>query len=410
MGDILFLAHRVPFPPDRGDKIRSHHLLHRLAQMARVHVGCFGETDADMACEKALGDIAANHLLLRRSKPLFLAGFEALTSGRPVSLTAFASRAMHDWVAHTLHAHHIDTIVIFSGQMGQYVPHGFAGRCVIDLCDVDSAKFEAYGREGAGPRAMIHRREGRLLAAEEARLARLADAVLLATDDEAALFRSRIEQANHDKVHTLRNGIDAAAFDPAAVDASTPFSDGPGPHLVFTGQMDYPPNIAAVTRAAHAILPGVSDAHPGAQLHIMGRAPTAAVKRLSDIAGVQVWGAVPDMRPFLAHADCVIAPLRIARGIQNKVLEAMAMARPVVLSPEAATGIDATDGAHFAVAPDDAAFVTAINTLLANGGAAKTMGQAARQYLCEQQSWDAMLAPLAALIGRDEADGLRDVA
>ena len=409
MGDILFLAHRIPFPPDRGDKIRSHHLLKAIAAQAPVHVGCFGETEADMAAESELAKVAKSHKLVHRSKPLQRAGIEALVSGKPVSLTAFDHRDLRQWVAHTLASHPIDTIVIFSGQMGQYVPQDFAGRVVIDLCDVDSAKFEAYAADGHLPRSIIDRREGRLLAQEEARLAERADNLLLVSENEAQLFRSRLQNNSRADVRALRNGIDAHFFDPADVPGGNPFAAMTGPHLVFTGQMDYPPNIAAVKRVAATILPAIRSEHPGAQFHIVGRAPTDAVRGLDGKGGVKVWGEVPDVRPFLAHCDVVLAPLTIARGIQNKVLEAMAMARPVVLSPEAANGIDATDGTHFLVGADDAALVGHANALLADGARSTSMGTAARKYVLDNQSWEAMLAPLAHLIGCGD-HGVRQVA
>ncbi|MBD3774585.1 MAG: glycosyl transferase family 1, partial [Rhodobacteraceae bacterium] len=131
MGEILFLAHRIPFPPDRGDKIRSHHLLKELVRMAPVHVACFGETDGDMAQEGALKQVAASYRLARRTRPLWRAGVEALQSGKPVSLTAFDDRPLRAWVDHAVANRGIDTIFVFSGQMGQYVPEHFSGRVIV---------------------------------------------------------------------------------------------------------------------------------------------------------------------------------------------------------------------------------------------------------------------------------------
>lgn len=410
MGEILFLAHRIPFPPDRGDKIRSHHLLKALAELAPVHVATFGETTADMLAERELKTVATSHRLIRRIKPLHRAGIEALLSARPVSLTAFDHPELRDWIGQKLADRPIDTIFVFSGQMGQYVPPDFSGRLVIDLCDVDSAKFEAYAQGGRFPRSIIDRREAKLLADEEARLAARADRVLLVSENEAALFRSRIAAPLEGKVESLRNGIDAAFFDPARTCADTPFGAHEGPHLVFTGQMDYPPNIAAVTRVARSILPEIRKLHPDARFHIVGRAPTDQVRRLGQLAGVEVWGEVPDVRPFLAHCDIVLAPLTIARGIQNKVLEAMAMARPVVLSPEAANGIDAADGEHFLVGRDDAALTGHVLGLLAAPQRRLAIGTSARDYVVAHQSWKAMLKGMATIVGREPEPETRRVA
>ena len=215
MGETLFLGHRVPFPPDRGDKIRSHHLLKALARRGAVHVGTFGESAADMAQKPALAELARTHALVRRSKPLPLAGLEALWQRRPVSLSAFDHAAMHRYVAKTLGNQPIDTIFVFSGQMGQYVPADFAGRVIVDLCDVDSAKFDAYA--DAGNRKWLNRREARLLALEEERLAARADTTLLISEAEAQLFASRLRQPSSARLRALGNGIDAGFFDPAHV-------------------------------------------------------------------------------------------------------------------------------------------------------------------------------------------------
>jgi len=400
-GEILFLAHRVPFPPDRGDKIRSHHLLKALAGIAPVHVGCLGETDDDMAQSDELAAIGASHFLSRRRKHVVAAGFAALATRRPVSLAAFDHAGLREWVVRTIAERPIGAVFVFSGQMGQYVPDDFEGRVVIDLCDVDSAKFEAYGAQGGGPRGWIDRREARLLAAEEERLAHRAHCTLLVSEAEAGLFRSRLRDPGGTRIAALRNGIDTARFDPQAVAPHPDLAPQGGPHLVFTGQMDYAPNVAAVLRVAERLLPAIRRVHPEAVFHVVGRAPVAQLRKLDGQDGIRVWGEVPDVRPFLASADLVLAPLEIARGIQNKVLEAMAMARAVVLSPEAATGIDARDGAHFTVGADDAALVERALDLLANAPSALTMGAAARRYVMDHQGWQAMLAPLARIVGGD---------
>jgi glycosyltransferase involved in cell wall biosynthesis len=205
----------------------------------------------------------------------------------------------------------------------------------------------------------------------------------------------------------LGNGIDARRFDPAGIAAHAALAE-PGPHIVFTGQMDYRPNVEAATRAVDRLMPWIRAVHPEAQLHLVGRAPVAELRALDGRSGARVWGEVPDVRPFLAAADLVLAPLSIARGVQNKVLEAMAMARAVVLTPAAATGIPGEDDVHFAVAEADDALVARTLGLLARPSAAQTMGQAARRLVVERMSWAAMLAPLSAIVGR--APEVRDVA
>ena len=399
-GETLFLAHRVPFPPDRGDKIRSHNVLRALAALGPVHVGTFD--DGSGYGDQFLSGIAASHHLVPRRKHDLLAAAEAMAKGHPVSLSAFANEGLRQWVAQVLHYRPIDAIYVFSGQMAQYVPVHFPGRTVLDLCDVDSAKFEAYGEAGHGPKAWVHAREARLLAAAEERFARMADTTLLISENEANLFRTRVSSMNHIDLRVMRNGIDACPPQPTLY--------GPGPNIVFTGQMDYAPNVSAVERMVQRILPGIRDVHPGAEFHIVGRAPTPSVKALGKHAGVTVWGEVADVRPYLAEADIVAAPLTIARGIQNKVLEAMAMARPVLVSPEAATGIEAEDGKHFAVAEGDRMMIGRALALIDDPDKARAMGAAAREFVLNEQSWPAMLAGLPQLLRPSDADPVRDAA
>ncbi len=393
MSEILFLAHRVPFPPNRGDKIRSAHLLKKLATLGRVHVGSFVETEEDRAGVGQVEALAASHCVVNRGKPLALAGVQAMLTGKPVSLTAFESPRLARWVRDTLVKHPISTIVVFSGQMGQYIPDDFAGQVVVDLCDVDSAKFDSYAE--AGERMWLNAREGRLLAREEERLARRADHVILISENEAELFRSRLRSPSMANVEVMGNGIDAGFFDPGKVEPHPEIAKRPGPHFVFTGQMDYPPNERAALWAIGSFLSALRADHPEAELHIVGRAPTAALRRQGDREGVTIWGEVPDIRPFIAAADCVIVPLTIARGVQNKVLEAMAMARPVLLTPEAATGIDARDGEHWLLCDaEPEAMRERLEGLFSDAEKPSTLGRDARQFVLDNHDWDAMLAPL----------------
>ena len=404
MGDILFLAHRVPFPPNRGDKIRAHHLLKKLAQLAPVHVGCFAENDEDRASKAELERFAVSHCVVDRTKPLLLAGVEALLRHKPVSLTAFHSPRLVDWIKTTLSQRSIDTIVVFSGQMGQYIPQDFEGRVVLDLCDVDSAKFENYAQ--SGERVWLNGREGRLLAREEERLARRADATILISDAEAELFVQRLLAPNSATVEVAGNGIDADLFDPDAVEAHPALTGSHEPHFTFTGQMDYRPNEQAVLWAIEHLLPVLRERYAGAHFHVVGRNPTASLTAHRMTPGVTIWGEVPDVRPFISGADCVLAPLLIARGVQNKVLEAMAMARPVLLTPQAATGIAGTDGVHWMVSEaDPQAMASRFESLWADRAATSRMGKAARKFVLAEHTWEAMLSPIERLVetARQEA-------
>ena len=406
---LLFLAHRLPYPPDRGDRIRSWHVLRKLAQHFEVHLGCLAESREELAHLPVVEEIVASHCVPLRTRPLWRDGLQALLRRTPVSLAAFDDAELRDWAARTVREKGIGAIYVFSGQMGQFLPAGFNGRLVADLVDVDSAKFDSYAREGAGPMRWVNRREARLLRGVEADLARRADHTLLVSEEEARLLRSRLPDGVEAQVGVLRNGIDTACFDPSSV-APDPSMKDDGPHFLFAGQMDYRPNVDAVARFAQRIMPTIRAGYPAARFHIVGRSPVPQVSALEGVHGTLVHGAVPDMRPFLAGADIVTAPLSIARGVQNKVLEAMAMARPVLLTPEAATGINAQDGVHFAVASTDGEMAQKALQLLADRPRAAALGAAARYRACETMGWDAVLVRLPALVTGDAGELHRDAA
>ena len=394
MQEILFLAHRAPWPPDRGDKIRSHHILNYLAEMAPVHVGAFADHAHDMGFADAMdASIASSHVEMR-VKPTWLAGAEAMLTGKPVSIASFASGSMAAWVRGLLASRPISHIFCFSGQMAQYVPSDFKGRFVMDFVDVDSAKFERYAETGNPVMRWVNAREGRLLSAFERDVAMRADVSLFVSDAEASLFRARRGVIS---ARALGNGIDTVLYDPQAVFRTLhpPFAD---PLIVFTGQMDYRPNIEAVTIFATEAMPIIRAANPEATFAIVGRNPTAAVSDLSALPGVQVTGAVDDVRSWLAAADVVVAPLRTARGIQNKVLEAMAMAKPVVASPAAAEGIDAQAGVHFYVEDSARAEADRVCALLADSKAMQRVGDVARAHVIAHYGWSQKLAPLRHMI------------
>lgn len=383
MSDILFLAHRVPYPPDRGDKVRSHHVMRHLSGLGRVHLATFADDPRDMGHEDALRRWCASVAVLRRTKGNARAAAEALASGRTVSEAAFDDATMRAKVAELLAVRRYDAVYVYSGQMAQYLPADLP--FVMDFVDMDSAKFAAYADDARGPMRWMMRREARKLAAFEATVAGRARASLLVSEAEAALFR---RTCGADRVVAIENGIDTGFFDPEQV---VPV-EADGPLVVFTGQMDYRPNVEAVRWFASEVLPQV----PGARFAIVGRSPTAAVRALAS-ERVIVTGEVADVRGWIAAASVVVAPLLLARGIQNKVLEAMAMARPVVASIAAAEGID--HQGTIRVAGDGAGFAAEIGAVLADPAAAVALGQAARARTLARYGWDARLAPLADLLG-----------
>jgi sugar transferase (PEP-CTERM/EpsH1 system associated) len=395
-GDILFLCHRIPFPPDRGDKIRSFHLLKRLAEESPIHVGCFADDDRDMGFSDELRHVAASQCVLMRDRSRVVAGLTGLVKRQSLLIALFDHPGLHQWVAHTLAERPIRAVFAYSAQMAHFVPMLPPDiRFMMDFVDFDSAKYATYGAQGSGPMAWINRREGRLLFDFERAIAERAAVSSFVSEAEAQMFRAATGLDSR-RVVAIENGVALDYFDPAADVA--PVEKGRGPLLVFTGQMDYRPNAEAVESFARDTLPAVRAAHPEARFAIVGRNPVKSVQALADLPGVIVTGGVPDVRGWLAAADVVVAPLRIARGIQNKVLEAMAMARPVVASSQAAEGIDACHGAQLLVADDPAQEAEKIVALLADPARAATLGQAGRARMEERYRWSATLDRLPDLL------------
>lgn len=387
MSDILFLAHRVPFPPDRGDKIRGFNILRHLAANHAVHLVAFADEIADCDPAPEFRRLLASCTIVPRTKANAIAAIQALMTRRPVSLTAFAHPAMAAAIAKVRATATVDRVHCYSGQMAQYRPSDLP--IVMDFADVDSHKFEQLAANAHQPIAWMLRREARLLGAYERAVAARASASVFVTDAEAQLFR---DGGGTGRIVAVENGIDADFFDP---DADFDRIERAAPLIVFTGQMDYPPNIAAVSWFSTRVLQGLRRDHASVRFAIVGRAPTAAVRALAS-DDVIVTGAVPDIRGWLAAASVCVAPLQIARGIQNKVLEAMAMARPVVASTAAAEGID-HDGT-IRVAADAHAQIEAIGALLDDRAAADRLGAAARARVLQRYSWPSRLTALDALM------------
>jgi sugar transferase (PEP-CTERM/EpsH1 system associated) len=399
--EILFLAHRIPYPPDRGDKIRSWHVLRHLGRHAKVHLACFADDPADAAHLPALRDAMGDALgdtcvaTIGSSKLLWMA--KAWGQRLTINEAAMSSGEIRAFVTRNLSERPIAGVYAFSVQMARYVPVDLKPPFVMDFVDFDSAKYADYARTSGPAGRLVYSREARKMFALEKATAARADVSLFVSEAEAALFRAEAKLPRAD-IRALSNGIDLDFYNP---EAAFPPIEAPGaPFVAFTGQMDYRPNIEAVRAFARNVLPAIRKLHD-ARFAIVGRRPDASVRELDGKDGVIVTGEVPDVRPWLAGASVVVAPLQIARGIQNKVLEAMAMARPVVASSGAFEGIDAVPGRDLLVADDPDAQAAAILSLLDAPERAAAMGSAARQRMLSHYSWDARLAPLGAMLGLD---------
>ena len=389
MSNLLYFVHRLPYPPNKGDKVRSFHLLTHLAARHRVFLGTFIDDPADEAyVDKVRAYCADVHIVRLSPRAARLASLRGLLGNEALSLPYYRDAGLRAWVARTLRAQAIDAAVVFSSAMAQYVPDDASLPTLVDFVDVDSAKWTQYAAQHRWPLSWLYRREGERLLAHERAVARRATRSFFVTENETALFLARAPECAG-RVEAMSNGVDADFFSPRHEFAS-PYADGELP-LVFTGAMDYWPNVDAVGWFANEILPALRARWPRLRFYIVGRSPTPAVQALAG-EHVVVTGTVDDVRPYLRHAVLVVAPLRLARGIQNKVLEAMAMGRPVVASRECAEPVDAVGERDFMTAGTVGEYQRQIEILLSSPERASAIGHAARQRVVERYSWTAHLA------------------
>jgi sugar transferase (PEP-CTERM/EpsH1 system associated) len=392
MARILFLAHRYPYPPNKGEKIRAFHIAEHLLKSHEVALGFAmtpGDQEPDLSWAKRFSDFYCGRL--STFDRLFRTGVAFLTGG-PLSVGAFRHGGLDAWVKRHVATKKPDLTFAFSSAAAQYAPRGVP--IIMDFVDVDSEKWRQYGETQGAARAWFYRMEARrLLAFDRAEAGRSAASVFV-SEDEKRIF-DRLSTETRDKHVAIGNGVDVAFFDPSKVRPR----DKTAPTIVFVGVMDYWPNVDAVTWFAQEIFPLVRRQHPDARFQIVGAKPATSVLALKALTGVEVTGSVDDVRPYVAAADVVVAPLRIARGIQNKVLEGMAMARPVVTTPGALEGINAQHGRDLLTGATAEEIAAAIDSVL-SGRAAPTLGEAARAFVLKNHEWGANLRKLDALIER----------
>jgi sugar transferase (PEP-CTERM/EpsH1 system associated) len=392
--NLLLLIHRIPYPPNKGDKIRSYHLLKHLAQRYRVHLGTFVD-DADdwQHVPRVQALCASSHFAPLNPTLARVRSLGALFANRSLSLDYYRSAQLQRWVDTTMKTQKIDRVLIFSSAMAQYVEPYPEARRVVDFCDVDSDKWRQYAEQKSWPMNRLYAHEARQLLAYERKIAREFDTTLFVSEPEAVLFR-QLAPESAQRIGFFNNGVDTEYF--------VPDTNYPNPYpsaqkvIAFAGAMDYWPNIDAVQWFASEILPAVLAAEPAAAFYIVGARPSTAVQQLAALPNVFVTGTVPDVRPFVAHAALSVAPLRIARGIQNKVLEAMSLAKTVIVSPQALEGIEAVPGRELMLAGDARQFAAAVLHALAQPDPA--MGAAARRKVETRYGWAANLAQVDALL------------
>ena len=397
---LLFLCHRIPYPPNKGDKIRAFHLLRHLSRHFDVYLASFVD-DASDWCWQAEVKNYCRDLLLRPLSPWLatVRSTRGLLTEMSLSMAYYKDKVMSRWVEQVCAAHNIRHALVYSSVMAQFLPRDGEGfqRKIIDFVDVDSDKWRQYATRKPWPLSWLYRREADCLLDSERSLAARFDAGLFVSAAEAALFH-RLSPSTAAKISYYNNGVDCDYFDPDGdTDESwqNPFAAG-CQALVFTGAMDYWPNVDAVIWFAHNVLPALQADYPTLMFYIVGGKPTAAVRQLGTLPGVEVTGRVPDVRPYLKHCLAAVAPMRVARGVQNKVLEAMAMALPVLVSDKGLEGIEAQPGEHVLLVESSADYRRVIGELLS--GRYPDMGTRARQHVLQRFDWEHNLPTVVKLL------------
>jgi sugar transferase (PEP-CTERM/EpsH1 system associated) len=360
--NLIFISHRIPWPLNKGEKIRGWNIITHLAHRFDVHLGCVVDEPTDMAHIDVLRQVCASvgAFPVHRGRQKLRALLRA-RPGRPLMPDFYTAPALQAWVIATMARLPMDYVYIYSVAMGPYALHLRRPGLILDAQDIDSEKWAEYARKSTWPMRAVWAREARTLLAYERHAAAIADATFFVSEPEARHFTALAPETTA-RVDWVENGVDLNRFSPAFA-APSPY-DSSGPVLVFTGNMDYWPNADAVIWFADTVWPSLRQSWPTVQFWIVGANPTAQVRKLDALPGVHVTGRVADTRPYVAHASACVCPLRIARGIQNKLLEGMAMGRPVIATPAAFEGVRAQAGRDLLVADGADAFRAAIDAVL----------------------------------------------
>jgi sugar transferase (PEP-CTERM/EpsH1 system associated) len=388
--DVLFLCHRVPFPPSSGSKVRAFHIIrHLAAQGHRVTVASLARTPEELEQAEGLAEYCTARILERIGSAAALARMIArLPTSHPSSFGYFHSPRLAHRVRTALATTPYDLLLVHSSSMAPYaLAAPPVALRVLDFCDMDSEKWREYGRYQPLPMSAGYRLEGVKLAAEEARLARQFDLCTCATPAELHTLKELAPDAASD---WFPNGVDTTHFSPRA---------GYDPDLiVFVGRMDYFPNQQAVTDFCRDLLPELQRRRPALRFEIVGADPPRSVRALGERPGVTVTGTMPDVRTRVTRAALTVAPLRIARGTQNKVLESMAMGVPVVVSSPVARGVDAVPGEHLLCAATPEEWEAAILRILDSPALRQELARAGRARVESHHGWEASMARLDGLI------------
>ncbi|MEN9559403.1 MAG: hypothetical protein RLZZ502_614 [Pseudomonadota bacterium] len=377
---LLFICHRIPYPPNKGDKLLAWQMLKHLSADFDIYLAGFVDDRKDWAHVEFLREVCAEVKMLgirpglRKLKSLL-----ALLECEAQTTMFYRSKSLQTWIKQKVAERQIKKGLAFSSGVAPFLMQAKLDLRIMSLVDLDSHKWALYAQESKAPMRWLYRREARYLFAYEQHLASHCHATTLVTDLEAMPLRLACPMAD---IRTVNNGVDTLYFSPENAGAN-PYPEQ-HPVLAFTGAMDYWPNIDAVLHFAHSVWPSIKSLCPQALFYVVGSKPADSLKALHGHNGICVTGFVADVRPYIAYAQAIVATLRIARGVQNKVLEAMAMGKWVLINKTTAKGVPAQDQQDYLLCPDEQKLIAEATRLLQQP---RQFNQAARTYIEKHHSW-----------------------
>jgi len=388
MEPLLFLVHRIPYPPNKGDKIRSYNLLKFLAANYEVHLATFIDDPFDWKYVDAVNELCKSTLIRPQNKKLStLKSLSGFITGKALSLTYYSDSKIEKWCQDIINTEHISKVVVFSSPMAQFsecLPDNIDQ--IIDFVDVDSDKWRQYSQSKSWPMNQVYRREANKLREYECHIAKLFKKSFFVSSSESDLSKSFCPEAAN-KISFFDNGVDYEYFS-CDENSKNPYETANA--IVFTGAMDYWANADAVIWFAEKVFPLIRKEISDAVFYIVGSNPANKVKALSNNSGVIVTGRVDDIRRYVQYASVCVAPMRIARGVQNKVIEALSLARPVVATGQAMEGLKPFDSPDIVqVADSENEFSGKCIEILKRGH--WVVNDEARAYVIKNYSWMANL-------------------
>ena len=395
---ILYVCHRFPFPPKRGGKIRPFNMIRHLARTHEVTVASLARSEPEAQEGQGIAPYCKRFMMATVANPIQAARMVArLPTLRPSSMGFFYSRELKKKIDRALRDERFDLVFVHCSSVAQYVEDVKGIPKILDFGDMDSQKWIEYARYKPFPLSAGYRLEGLKMVREERRLARRFD---MCTATTRAEWKTLEELGAAAATDWFPNGVDSEYFAPG----DEPYDPDT---ICFVGRMDYYPNQECMFDFCANTLPALRQRRPAVKLLIVGADPSAKVLQLARIPGVTVTGSVPDVRPFVRRSALMVAPLNIARGTQNKILEAMAMGVPVVTSTIAAGGVDAVAGEHLVVASTYAETAQAISALLSDSSLRARLAAAGRERILSHHAWSRSMLRLDGIIDRCRSEWAR---